>query len=165
MSGFSGKVTKQQDEKPNSLREKLSRCPDWAESCESEAVPRAAWFADLQMGWMRNAPGIVEVVTTTPFIARWLCGRYLHQIATAARKQFAGVEGVIIYPSGADSAERSIWADTCGLKSRAKMADTEAARAAALQAIKIASLANPRPRDADGCIIDDYGNRIVGRVW
>ena len=165
MSGFSGKAAKHQEEKSGALKEKLARCPDWAASCESEDVPRAAWFADLQMGWMRNAPGIIEVVTPTPFIARWLCGRYLHQIASAARKQYADVSGVIIYPAGADSAERSIWADNCGLKSKAKMADTAEARAAGLKALKIASLAQPRPRDAEGCIIDDAGNRVVGRPW
>ena len=106
LGGFERKITKQRDA-PNSLGKNCHGALT-GRSCNM-AVPRAAWFADLQMGWMRNAPGIVEVVTTTPFIAR-LSNATANTFTRSLRrpKQFAGVEG-LSYPSGADSAERSIW--------------------------------------------------------
>jgi len=162
MSGFGGKYKNQQDEKPNSLREKLSRCPDWADECETDRVIMAAWFNDLQMGWMRNAPGIIEVVTPTASVARWLCSNYLSRIADAARSRFADVRGIIIYPEGSNSIQRGEWAERCGLKSRAQLADSGKARSEALMAVMVAAKAEPLKRDENGYVIDERGMRKCG---
>lgn len=164
MSGYGRKSTNQTSEKSGTLNEKIARCPDWAAECESDRVIMAAWFQDLQMGWMRNAPGIIEVVTTTPFIARWLCSNYLSRIADAARSRFADVAGVIIYPAGSNSIQRSDWAAKCGLKSRAQMADDARSRSEALQAVMIAAKAEPLQRDEHGYVIDERGLRKCGVI-